>query len=141
MHPFGSNCGQNLSSNLCYDVTSSQMPSSFWFGGKQRYGLAINHPYQIPITKGVRRQYLCGVFDAQRRHQIVVMPHSKVEQPKGNQPSLPTDQLSAAVSKYFNNGEYSQMQKALEVGSYFLSGCMAYEAPLPRICSISTRGS
>ena len=60
------------------------------------------------------------------------MPDPKAENRSGNQIALPTDQLYAAASNYFSNGngdgngEHSQMQKALEVGSYFLSGCMAY---------------
>jgi len=61
------------------------------------------------------------------------MLNSKAGQPTGNQIALPTDQLYAAASRYSNNenGQQSQMQKAMEVGSYFLSGCMAYEALSP----------
>jgi hypothetical protein len=54
------------------------------------------------------------------------MPTSKAVQNTGSQLALPTDQLYAAARNYFNNnGENSQLQKALEVGSYFLSGCLA----------------
>jgi hypothetical protein len=58
------------------------------------------------------------------------MPNSEAGQPNGNQVGFSTDQLFAAATNLFKNsdGEPSQMQKALEVGSYFLSGCMAYEA-------------
>jgi hypothetical protein len=56
------------------------------------------------------------------------MSNSEVAQSTGNQIALPTDQLRAAAKNYLNNGENSQMQKAMEVGSYFLSGVMAYEA-------------
>jgi hypothetical protein len=57
--------------------------------------------------------------------------------PLTNPIALQAGRLYAAATKYFNNnnGEQSQMQKALEVGSYFLSGCMAYEARLFRIRS------
>ncbi len=57
------------------------------------------------------------------------MPNANSGHPTANQVSFPTDQLYAAAANYFKsgNGEHSQMQKALEVGSYFLSGCMAYE--------------
>ena len=60
------------------------------------------------------------------------MPDSNPENSPGNQIALPTNQLYAAAANYFSNGngngngEHSQMQKAFEVGSYFLSGCMAY---------------
>jgi hypothetical protein len=55
------------------------------------------------------------------------MPTSTAVQQKAeNQLSLPTDQLYAAAKNYLNNnGENTQLQKAFEVGSYFLSGCMA----------------
>ena len=57
------------------------------------------------------------------------MSNAKSGQSTGNQVAFPTDQLYAAAANYFKSGdgEHSQMQKALEVGSYFLSGCMAYE--------------
>jgi len=57
------------------------------------------------------------------------MPQSKAGQPTGNQAAFSTDKLYAAATNLFKNsdGEPSQMQKAFEVGSYFLSGCMAYE--------------
>ena len=59
------------------------------------------------------------------------MPDPKAETLPRNQIALPTDQLYAAAASYFSkgdgNGGHSQMQKALEVGSYFISGCMAYE--------------
>jgi hypothetical protein len=56
------------------------------------------------------------------------MPNSKAA--TGNQVAFPIDQLYAAAINLFKNsdGEPSQMRKALEVGSYFLSGCMAYES-------------
>ncbi|KAF7502325.1 hypothetical protein GJ744_006026 [Endocarpon pusillum] len=55
------------------------------------------------------------------------MSNAKSGQSTGNQVAFPTDQLYAAAANYFKSGdgEHSQMQRALEVGSYFLSGCMA----------------
>ena len=65
------------------------------------------------------------------------MSSSKAGQSPENQIALPTDKLYAAAQSYFNNGngEHSQMQKALEVGTYFLSGCMAYGALRPDVLS------
>lgn len=64
------------------------------------------------------------------------MPNSKTGQPTRTQVAFPTDQLYAAATNFFKNsdGEPSQMQKAFEVGSYFLSGCMAYEALRSDVC-------
>jgi hypothetical protein len=64
------------------------------------------------------------------------MPNSKAGQPSGNQVAFSADKLYAAATNLFKNsdGEPSQMQKAFEVGSYFLSGCMAYETLRPDVC-------
>jgi hypothetical protein len=64
------------------------------------------------------------------------MPNPKAGQATGNQVAFPTDQLYAAATTLFkkSDGEPSQMQKALEVGAYFFSGCMAYEALPSDVC-------
>jgi hypothetical protein len=66
------------------------------------------------------------------------MPNLKESQPVANQTGLPTGLLYEAATKALQNGGNGQMQKALEVGSYFLSGCMAYETLHPHSYSIAS---